>query len=97
MRKRKRNRQWNNSGVASEFANFLEKDALSANSCLHYLWPSVNADYRHASIVGKDRVVFNIGGNRYRLVVRFDYGMRIGFVRFVGTHAEYDGIDASLV
>ena len=43
------------------------------------------------------RVVFNIGGNRYRLVVRFDYSHRIGFVRFVGTHAEYDRIDASKV
>lgn len=63
-------------------------------------WPSpslVKADYRNASIVAKDRVVFNIGGNRYRLVVRFDYERRIGFVRFVGTHAEYDGIDASRV
>lgn len=58
---------------------------------------SVKADYRNASIVGKDRVVFNIGGNRYRLVVRFDYGRRIGFVRFVGAHAEYDGIDAARV
>lgn len=60
-------------------------------------WPSpssVNADYRNASIVAKDRAAFNIGGNGCRLVVRFDYGRRIGFVRFVGTHAEYDGIDA---
>ena len=40
---------------------------------------------------------FDIGGNRYRLVVRFDYARRIGFVRFVGIHAEYDQIDASTV
>ena len=57
----------------------------------------VKATYRNASIVGGDRVVFNIGGNRYRLIVRFDYERRIGFVRFVGTHAEYDRIDASSV
>ena len=57
----------------------------------------VKAVYGNASIVGNDRVVFNIGGNRYRLVVRFDYAHRIGFVRFVGTHAEYDAIDASKV
>ena len=55
----------------------------------------VKAVYGNASIVGNDRVVFNIGGNRYRLVVRFDYASRIGFVRFVGTHAEYDAVDAS--
>lgn len=53
--------------------------------------------YAHASIVGKDRVVFNIGGNRYRLVIRFDYPRGIGFVRFVGTHAEYDRIDVAQV
>ncbi len=53
--------------------------------------------YGNASIVGSDRVVFNIGGNRYRLVVRFDYARRIGFVRFVGTHQEYDRIDAATV
>jgi len=57
----------------------------------------VKAVYASASIVGGDRVVFDIGGNRYRLVVRFDYARRIGFVRFVGTHAEYDRIDASRV
>ena len=57
----------------------------------------VKAVYGNASIVGNDRVVFNIGGNRYRLVVRFDYTHRIGFVRFVGTHAEYDAVDASNV
>ena len=58
---------------------------------------AVKAVYRNASIVGNDRVVFNIGGNRYRLIVRFDYARRIGFVRFVGTHAEYDRVDASRV
>ncbi len=57
----------------------------------------VKAMYGNASMVGSDRVVFNIGGNRYRLVVRFDYPRRLGFVRFVGTHAEYDRIDVSHV
>ena len=57
----------------------------------------VKTTYRNASIVGNNRVVFNIGGNRYRLIVRFDYTYRIGFVRFVGTHAEYDAVDASRV
>lgn len=53
--------------------------------------------YRNASIVGNDRTVFNIGGNRYRLIVRFDYASRLGFVRFVGTHAEYDRVSAAHV
>ncbi len=57
----------------------------------------VKAVFGNASIVGNDRVVFNIGGNRFRLVVRFDYSYRIGFIRFVGTHAEYDAIDASTI
>ncbi len=51
--------------------------------------------YGNASIVGNDRVVFNIGGNRYGLFVRFDYTHRIEFVRFAGTHAEYDAFDSS--
>jgi len=53
--------------------------------------------YGTASIVGNNRVVFNVGGNRYRLIVRFDYSHRIGFVRFVGTHADYDVVDAARV
>lgn len=57
----------------------------------------VKAMYGNASIIAGDRMVFNIGGNRYRLIVRFDYPRRIGFVRFVGTHEEYDRIDASQV
>ena len=57
----------------------------------------VKAVYGNASIVGKDRVVFNIGGSRYRLIVRFDYANRIGFVRFVGSHAAYDMVDAATV
>jgi len=49
--------------------------------------------YRHASIVGNNRVVFNIAGNKYRLVVRIDYSAGIIFIRFIGTHADYDKID----
>lgn len=52
--------------------------------------------YRNASFVG-DRVVFNIKGNDYRLVVRINYPYRVVYVRFVGTHKEYDQIDVKEV
>jgi len=57
----------------------------------------VKARYRSASIIGTDRVVFNIKGNDYRLVVRIAYAYRIVYVRFVGTHADYDRVDVKEV
>ena len=57
----------------------------------------VKEKYRSASIVGGNRVVFNIKGNDYRLVVRISYPGRIVYVRFVGTHAEYDAMDVEEV
>jgi mRNA interferase HigB len=53
----------------------------------------VKEKYRSASIVGDGRVVFNIKGNDYRLVVWINYPYRVVYIRFVGTHAEYDRID----
>jgi mRNA interferase HigB len=53
----------------------------------------VKQKYASASIVGDNRVVFNIKGNTYRLVVRINYAHRVVYIRFVGTHAEYDEID----
>lgn len=53
--------------------------------------------YRNASVVGKNRVVFNIRDNSYRLVVAVQYEHGIVFVRFVGTHRDYDRIDAETV
>jgi mRNA interferase HigB len=53
--------------------------------------------YRHASFLVDNRVVFNIKGNTYRLVVMINYGFRIVYIRFVGTHQEYDRIDASTI
>ncbi len=54
----------------------------------------LKAMYRNASVIGDNRIVFNIAGNKYRLIVKFNYPYRIGYVRFIGTHAEYDRIDA---
>jgi len=53
--------------------------------------------YRNASFVGKNRVVFNIKGNEYRLVVAVQYQHGIVYIRFVGTHQQYDKIDAATI
>ncbi len=69
-------------------------DAKNAN------WKNSNElkqQYKNASIVGEGRVIFNIKGNLYRLVVAIDYELQIIFVRFVGTHNEYDKIDAKTI
>ncbi|MEZ4732978.1 MAG: type II toxin-antitoxin system HigB family toxin [Caldilineaceae bacterium] len=57
----------------------------------------IKADFATASFLGNNRVVFNIKGNDYRLVVIVEYRMGRMFVRFVGTHAEYDRIDAERI
>lgn len=57
----------------------------------------LKAQYRNASIVGGNRVVFNIKGNDYRLVVRINYPYRVVYVRFVGTHTEYDAVNVEEV
>ena len=53
--------------------------------------------YRSASILKNRRVVFNIKGNEYRLVVSVAYRFQAVYVKFIGTHREYDGIDAETV
>lgn len=57
----------------------------------------IKAAYGTASFVGDNRVVFNIGGNKYRLVVHVNYELGIVNVKFVGTHDEYDQIDVTTV
>ncbi len=54
----------------------------------------IKAAFRSASFLANNRVVFNIEGNDYRLVVAVLYNPGLMFIRFVGTHAEYDRIDA---
>jgi mRNA interferase HigB len=57
----------------------------------------VKVKYRNASILRNNRVVFNIRGNRYRLIVRINYPYRVVYIRFVGTHAQYDSINVEEV
>ncbi len=57
----------------------------------------IKAIFTDASIIGNNRVVFNIKGNNYRLIVYIVFKMQKVFIRFVGTHKEYDRIDAKTI
>jgi mRNA interferase HigB len=57
----------------------------------------IKAAYRGASILRNNRVVFNVKGNTYRLVVAVKYEFQVVYIRFIGTHTEYDKINAEEV
>lgn len=57
----------------------------------------IKSEYPSASFLENNRVVFNIKGNKYRLVVRINYKYGIVWIRFVGTHPEYDKINAAKI
>ena len=57
----------------------------------------LKAQFRSASILQDSRVVFNIKGNDYRLIVKINYPYKMLYVRFIGTHEMYDGIDAEAI
>ncbi|KCZ54618.1 hypothetical protein HY29_14070 [Hyphomonas beringensis] len=87
--------------ILREFGDAEPEAKAALNSWFHEAkradWKTpaqVKSKYRSASILKNNRVVFNIAGNKYRLIVRIDYEVGIVFVRFVGTHAAYDEIDA---
>lgn len=57
----------------------------------------VKATYRNASIIGNNRVVFNVKGNSYRLVTAIDYQYGIVYIRFLGTHQTYNKINVTTI
>lgn len=57
----------------------------------------VKSDFGHASILKDGRVVFNISGNKYRLIVWINYNYKVVYIRFIGTHRQYDEIDAQTI
>lgn len=57
----------------------------------------VKTEYPTASFLANNRIVFNIKGNTYRLIVRVNYDFGIVWIRFIGTHAEYDKINAETI
>jgi len=70
------------------------REVLKAN------WATPNeikAQFSNASILKDGRVVFNIAGNKYRLVVWINYPYRVVYIRFFGTHRQYDEIDAQTI
>lgn len=71
------------------YAEFLKCDFGSFNE--------LKAVYGHASIVGNSRVIFNIKGNEYRLIVSVNFAQRAAYVIWFGTHKEYDRINAETV
>lgn len=87
--------------------DFWQKHADSEQALKSWHIIAANADWakpqgvkRHfpkASIIGDNRVVFDIVGGSYRLVVKFNYAYRIGYIRFIGTHKEYDAIDSERI
>lgn len=66
----------------------------------HARWKTprdIKAHYRSADILPGNRAIFNIKGNKYRLIIKIHYNTSIVFVRYVGTHADYDRIDAGSI
>lgn len=57
----------------------------------------IKRDYPSASFLANNRIVFNIKGNRYRLIVRVNYDYQMVWIRFIGTHSEYDKINAETI
>lgn len=57
----------------------------------------IKKEYPSASFLADNRVVFNIKGNTYRLIIKINYDYHMIWIRFIGTHAEYDKIDASKI
>jgi mRNA interferase HigB len=70
------------------------------DTALNTNWKSpgdIKNTYANASILKNGRMVFNIKGNSYRLVVRFNFEKEWAFIRFIGTHKDYDTIDANTI
>ena len=87
--------------------NFWEKDSQSETALKDWfkkteksVWKTpadIKEQYRSASFLSDNRVVFNICGNKYRLIVKINYNFGIAYIRFVGTHKEYDSINAETI
>lgn len=85
---------WEKHNDAEDQLKTWFKEASKAN------WNKPNdikAEYAKASILRQNRVIFNICGNKYRLIVEINYARQWIFIRFIGTHTEYDKINAEKI
>jgi mRNA interferase HigB len=83
---------WERHNDSEEQLKIWYKEASKA------VWRSpadIKTDYARASILKNNRVIFNICGNKYRLVVEINYIRQWVFIRFIGTHRDYDEIDVN--
>ena len=76
---------------------YLKTWYAAAKSAKWFSPSDVKQTYINASILKDGRVVFNIKGNSYRLIVKFNYEKQWAFIRIIGTNAEYDKIDADTI
>lgn len=70
------------------------------DTAIHSNWQSPNdvkKTYANASVLKNGHIVFNIKGNSYRLIVKFNFEKQWAFIRFIGTHSEYDKINADII
>ncbi len=85
---------WGKHNDSEEQLKTWFKEASKAN------WRStadIKSEYANASILKSGRVVFNICGNKYRLIVDINYVRQWMFIRFIGTHNDYDKVDADKI
>ncbi|MCC5930010.1 MAG: type II toxin-antitoxin system HigB family toxin [Cyclobacteriaceae bacterium] len=85
---------WENYPDSEMYLKTWYENAMNAN------WKTPNDvknSYANASILKDNRIVFNVRGNSYRLVVKFNFEHELAFIRFIGTHSDYDKIDANTI
>jgi mRNA interferase HigB len=85
---------WNKHPDAEQYLKTWYDTAMSSNWKTPY---DVRQTYANASILKDSRIVFNIKGNTYRLVAKFNFEKQWIFIRFIGTHSAYDSIDANTI
>ena len=73
-------------------AVYLHRSAIEHHGRKH-----AAAQFPKASVIANNRIVFDIAGNSFRLIVAFNYGFLAGYIKFFGTHAQYDRVDAATV